>query len=107
MPEYLLEKMHKRLFDWFEEKRKNEGLYYSVRKRRDDRLMHGYLFLGNDDSYIGVPLVSKSDWNNKTASIQFVYGKKKTDDFCIEFVSRNLEKGNLNDEKINQNEKIF
>lgn len=107
MPEYLLEKMHKRLFDWFEEKRKNEGLFYSVRMRRDDRLMHGYLFLGDDASYIGVPLVGHRDWRHKTASIQFVYGKKGADDFCIEFVSRNLEGENLNDEEIDKGERDF
>lgn len=40
---YLLEKMHKFFFDWFEVKRKNDGLYYSVRKQADDRLRHGYI----------------------------------------------------------------
>ena len=105
MPEYPLEKMHKYFFDWFEEKRKNDGFFYSVRKQNGNRLRNGYLFLGND-YYIGVPFVNHGDWRNKTASIQFVYGKIPHD-FCIEFVSRNLERNNLNDENIDQDEKYF
>jgi len=105
MPEYSLEKLHKQLFDWFEEKRKKDGFFYSVRKQDGDRLKHGYLFLGNDD-YIGVPFVDHKDWRNKTASVQFVYGRIPHD-FSIEFVSRNLEGVNLNDEKVDQKEKYF
>ena len=105
MPEYPLEKMHKQFFDWFEEKRKNEGFFYSVRKLNGDRLKHGYLFLGNDD-YVAVPFVGHRDWRHKTASIQFVYGRIPHD-LCIEFVSRNLERNNLNDEEIDQDEKYF
>jgi hypothetical protein len=106
MPEYPLEKMHKYFFDWFEEKRKNDGFFYSVRKQNGDRLRNGYLFLGND-YYIGVPFVNHRDWRHKTASIQFVYGNKKADDFCIEFVSRNLEGENLNSEEIDLAERDF
>lgn len=87
---YLLEKMHKFFFDWFEVKRKNDGLYYSVRKQADDRLRHGYIFLGCDKyNYIGIPLVNHNDALHKTASVQFVYGKVQNG-YCLEVVSRNL-----------------
>lgn len=83
---------HKRIFDWFEEKRKNDGLYYSVRLiNRNGRLEQGYIFLGNDD-YVGVPLVDHRDIASKISSIQIVFGKSL--DFCyLEFVSRNCAHG--------------
>lgn len=80
--------MHKCFFDWFEDKRKNDGLYYSVRKQGGDRLSHGYIFLGSD-YYIGIPLVNHNDALHKTASVQFVYGADDNS-YSIEAVSRNL-----------------
>ena len=100
---YPLEQKHKYFFDWFENKRKTDGLYYSVRRQSGDRLRHGYIFLGNDD-YIGVPLVDHGDWKHKTASVQFVYDVGA---YCIEFVSRNLSGEDLNSDDIDKNEKDF
>ena len=94
---YPLEEMHKYFFDWFEDKRKNDGLYYSVRKQRGDRLSHGYIFLGSDD-YIGIPLVNHSDVLNKTASVQFVYGAGDNS-YSIEAVSRDLADPKFKDSK--------
>lgn len=82
-----LEKMHKFFFDWFEDKRKEDGLYYSVRKQGGDRLQHGYIFLGSD--YIGIPLVNHSDEAHRTSSVQFVYDNAQNG-YCLEVVSRNL-----------------
>lgn len=94
---YPLEEMHKCFFDWFEDKRKNDGLYYSVRKQRGDRLSHGYIFLGSDH-YIGIPLVNHSDVLNKTASVQFVYGAGDNS-YSIEAVSRDLASPEFKDSK--------
>lgn len=105
MPLYPLETKHKYFFDWFEDKRKKDGLYYSVRKQGGDRLSHGYIFLGNDD-YVGVPLVAHRDWRSKIASIQFVYGARES--LCsMDFASRNLAGLNLNDEDIDKSEVEF
>lgn len=87
MPLYPLESKHKFFFDWFEDKRKKDGLYYSVRKQDGDRLQHGYIFLGSD--YIGIPLVNHGDKAHRTASVQFVYDKV-LNGYCLEVVSRNL-----------------
>ncbi len=89
---------HKRIFDWFEEKRKKDGLYYSVRRNnRNDRLQQGYIFLGNDD-FVVVPLVAHYDSVNFTPSISFFFreGNWRRDDVprCyLEFVSRNCAHG--------------
>ena len=83
-----LEKMHKFFFDWFEDKRKEDGLYYSVRKiNKNEMLSQGCIFLGTD--YIAVPLVNHSDERNRTASVQFVYGGVDNS-YSVEVVSRNL-----------------
>lgn len=94
---------HKRIFDWFEEKRKNDGLYYSVRSKNGVRLRGGYIFLGNDD-YVGVPLVDHYDSVNFTSSISFFFreGNWRRDDVprCyLEFASRNLAYGRGNAEE--------
>ena len=83
-----LEKMHKYFFDWFEDTLKNEGLYYSVRKKnKNDMLSLGCIFLGTD--YIAIPLVNHRDCRHRTASVQFVYGGNENS-YSIEVVSRNL-----------------
>ena len=75
-------------FDWFEDKRKEDGLYYSVRKiNKNEMLSQGCIFLGTD--YIAVPLVNHSDERNRTASVQFVYGGVDNS-YSVEVVSRNL-----------------
>ena len=94
---YPLENMHKCFFDWFDDKRKKDGLYYSVRKQRGNRLSHGYIFLGSD-GYIGIPLVNHNDALNKTASVQFVYGADDNS-YSIEAVSRNLANPKFKDSK--------
>lgn len=105
---YPLEQKHKYFFDWFENKRKTDGLYYSVRQKGGDRLKHGYIFLGND-CYVAVPLVAHRDWQNKTASIQFGYFTPDghTPYYYLEIVSRNLAGKDLNDEETDQDEKKF
>lgn len=95
---YPLENMHKCFFDWFEDKRKKDGLYYSVRKRGGNRLSHGYIFLGSDGGYIGIPLVHHKAGLNKTASVQFVYGADDNS-YSIEAVSRNLANPKFKDSK--------
>ncbi len=97
------QKKHKRIFDWFEEKRKNDGLYYSVRSRGGEKLRGGYIFLGADD-YVMVPLVAHRDSVNFTPSISVVFkeGNWKGSDVphCyLEFVSRNLAYGRGDAEK--------
>lgn len=89
MPTLPLESKHKYFFDWFEDKRKKDGLYYSVRTvdRRYKRLCFGYIFLGSN--YIAIPLVDHNDVQHQTASVQFVYGDADNS-YCIEVVSRNL-----------------
>lgn len=84
-----LEEMHKFFFDWFEDKRKNDGLYYSVRKNnRNDMLSRGCIFLGT--GYIAIPLVNHRDCRHRTASVQFVYDAAGGNSYSIEIVSRNL-----------------
>ena len=84
-----MKEIHNQALEYFLAYKKNHNDFtFATRvNNRNDRLTHGYWFLGNDD-YIFIPLFKRADDDNKTKTIGLVY---RHEDSYIEITYKRVQ----------------